>query len=149
MPISAHSDAVERITRLAGSHAARPVRFAIVGAITFGLQILLLALLTNLGLGSLVAYVVALALAVQFNFTVSLLLVWHDRHLSHGPRRLVHRWATFHAAIAFSLVVNVVAFALAEPFMPDIAAAIVGLAASTVIKFLSLDRLVFRSTGLR
>lgn len=149
MPTRPHSDAVERITRLAGSHAARPVRFGIVGAITFGLQIVLLTLLTNFGVGSLVAYVAALALAVQFNFAVSQLLVWHDRQLSRAPRRLVHRWATFHAAIALSLVVNVVAFALAEPFMADIAAAIVGLAASTVIKFLSLDRLVFRSTGLR
>ena len=62
MPASAHSDAVERITRLAGSHAARPVRFAVVGAVTFGLQILLLTLLTNLGVGSLIAYVVALVI---------------------------------------------------------------------------------------
>lgn len=146
---SSHSDAVERVTRLAGSHAARPIRFGVVGAITFALQLLLLTLLTDAGVGSLVAYVLALAIAVQFNFVVSQLLVWHDRHLSHAPRRLLHRWATFHAAIALSLVINVVAFALAEPFMPDIAAAMVGLAASTVIKFLSLDRLVFRSTGLR
>lgn len=120
-----------------------------MGAITFGLQIVLLTQLTNLGLASLIAYVTALAIAVQFNFIVSQLLVWHDRPVSHAPRRLLHRWATFHAAITLSLVVNVVAFALAEPFMPDIAAAIVGLAASTIIKFLSLDRLVFRSTGLR
>jgi putative flippase GtrA len=96
-----------------------------------------------------VAYVLALAIAVQFNFAVSQLLVWHDRGVSSGRLRLAHRWLTFHAAIALSLVVNVVVFALAEPFMADIAAALVGLGASTLIKFLSLDRLVFRSTGLR
>jgi putative flippase GtrA len=140
---------IERVTRLAGSHAVRPVRFAFVGAITFGLQLILLSLFTSAGLGSLLAYVVALAISVQFNFVVSQLLVWHDRPVSRAPRRLVHRWATFHGAIALSLVVNVVAFALAEPFMPDVAAAVVGLAASTLIKFFSLDRLVFRSAGLR
>jgi putative flippase GtrA len=146
---SPHSDTVERVTRLAGSHAARPIRFAIVGAITFGLQIGLLTWLTDAGMNSIVAYVLALAIAVQFNFAVSQLLVWHDRGVSSGRLRLAHRWLTFHAAIALSLVVNVVVFALAEPFMADIAAALVGLGASTLIKFLSLDRLVFRSTGLR
>lgn len=140
---------MERVTRLAGSHAVRPIRFAVVGAITFGLQIVLLGIFTSAGLGSLIAYVVALAISVQFNFVVSQLLVWHDRPVSRAPRRLAHRWATFHGAIGLSLVINVVAFALAEPFMPVLAAAVVGLAASTVIKFLSLDRLVFRSTGLR
>jgi putative flippase GtrA len=140
---------VERVTRLAGSHAARPIRFGIVGAVTFGVQIVLLELFTRAGLGSLVAYVVALAISVQFNFIVNQFLVWHDRPMSRVPRRLLHRWATFHGAIALSLVINVVAFALAEPFVPDIAAAVVGLAASTIIKFLSLDRLVFRSAGLR
>jgi putative flippase GtrA len=127
----------------------RPIRFGIVGAITFAVQIALLTLLTNAGLGSIVAYVVALVISVQFNFVVNQLLVWHDRPVSRAPRRFVHRWATFHGAIALSLIINVAAFALAEPFMPDVAAAVVGLAASTIIKFLSLDRLVFRSTGLR
>ncbi len=143
------SDVVERVTRLAGSHAARPIRFGIVGAVTFVIQIAGLTLFTNAGLGSLVAYIASLVISVEFNFVVNQLLVWHDRPVSRVPRRLLHRWATFHGAIALSLVINVVAFALAEPFMPDIAAAVVGLAASTVIKFLSLDRLVFRSTGLR
>jgi putative flippase GtrA len=142
-------DMVERVTRLAGSHAARPIRFGVVGAVTFGLQILLLTLFTDAGLGSIVAYVLALAFSVQFNFVVNQLLVWHDRPVSRVPRRIVHRWATFLGAIALSLVLNVVAFAIAEPFMPAVAAALVGLAASTIIKFLSLDRLVFRSAGLR
>jgi putative flippase GtrA len=148
-PSSPHSDTVERVTRLAGSKAARPVRFGIVGAITFGLHILLLTLLINAGFDAFVANALALAISVQFNFAVSQLLVWHDRHGADAPLRLGQRWFTFHAAIGLSLVIQVVAFALAQPFMPPIAAAIVGVAASTVIKFLSLDRLVFRSTGLR
>jgi putative flippase GtrA len=121
----------------------------VVGAVTFGVQAVLLTLFINAGLDSLVAYVIALAVSVQFNFVVNQFLVWHDRPASRAPRRFLHRWATFHGAIALSLVINVVAFALAEPFMPALAAAAVGLAASTIIKFLSLDRLVFRSTGLR
>lgn len=75
--------------------------------------------------------------------------MWHDRPTSMKPRRVVHRWATFHAYIAVSLIVNFVAFVLAQPFMPDVAAALIALAASTVIKFLSLDRLVFRATRVR
>ena len=80
----------------------------------------------------------------QFNFIVSQLLVWHDRPMSLTVGRVAHRWATFHAFIAVSLIINFAAFVIAQPFMPDIAAALVALAASTVIKFLSLDRLVFR-----
>ena len=100
-------------------------------------------------MSSVVAYAFALGLAVQFNFVFSQLLVWHDRPTSLKLGRVVHRWATFHAYIAVSLIVNFVAFVLAQPLMPDVAAALVALAASTVIKFLSLDRLVFRTSGVR
>jgi len=126
------------------SRAARPLRFGVVGAITFALQIALLALFIDAGTGSVAAYAIALAVCVQFNFVVNQLLVWHDRPLSRAPRRVVHRWATFHACIALSLAVNLAAFVVAEAFMPYLAAAVVALGASTVIKFLSLDRLVFR-----
>jgi len=138
-----------RLPRLLGSNGARPLRFGLVGAITFGLQLVLLTVFTSMGMGSVVAYAFALGLAVQFNFVFSQLLVWHDRPKSMKVRRVVHRWATFHAYIAVSLIVNLVAFVLAQPFMSDLAAAVVALAASTVIKFLSLDRLVFRASGVR
>jgi putative flippase GtrA len=125
------------LSRLLGSSAARPLRFG------------LLAVFTSTGLDSVIAYAIALALAVQFNFVFSQLLVWHDRPKSLTLGRVVHRWATFHAFTGVSIVVNFVAFVLARPYMPDIAAAIVALGASTVIKFLSLDRLVFRPSGVR
>ena len=110
---------------------------------------MLLTVFTSIGMSSVVAYAFALGLAVQFNFVFSQLLVWHDRPTSLKLGRVVHRWATFHAYIAVSLIVNFVAFVLAQPLMPDVAAALVALAASTVIKFLSLDRLVFRTSGVR
>jgi putative flippase GtrA len=109
----------------------------------------LLTVFTSVGLGSVIAYAFALGLAVQFNFLFSQLLVWQDRPASLKLARVAHRWATFHAFIAVSLIVNFVAFVLAQPFVPDIAAAVVALAASTVIKFLSLDRLVFRPSAVR
>ena len=114
---------------------------------TFGVQISLLSVFTNAGLGSVVAYIVALFFSVQFNFVVNQLLVWHDRPVSRAPRRLLHRWATFHAAIALSLVVNVVLFAVAQLWLTDIAAALAALTVSTLIKWLSLDRFVFRAAG--
>ena len=120
-----------------------------VGAVTFGLQLALLSVFTSLGIRSVVAYALALGVAVQFNFVLSQLLVWHDRPASMKVRRVVHRWATFHAYICVSLVVNLIAFVLAQPFMSDIAAAVVALAASTLIKFVSLDRLVFRTSRVR
>jgi putative flippase GtrA len=131
-----------------GRHA-RPVRFAAVGAATFGLQLALLGVLSSAGLISVAAYAVALGLSVQFNFVVNQLLVWHDRPASLAPARLLHRWATFHAYIAISLVINLTAFIASEPFVSDLAAAVIALAASTVIKFVSLDRFVFRAAPRR
>jgi putative flippase GtrA len=115
-----------------------------VGGLTFAVQLGLLVLLTGAGLGSLPAYAVALALAVQFNFGLSQLLVWHDRPLSGASRHLVERWLTFHTVIALSLVVNFVAFVVAQAVVVDIAAAAIAVAVSTGIKFVSLDRYTFR-----
>lgn len=137
------------MTRFIRSQTARPLRFAVVGAITFALQIGLLTFLTDAGIESVVAYAIALAISVQFNFVANQLVVWHDRPLPLTLRGVAHRWATFHASIALSLIVNFVAFVVFEPFMPDLAAAVVAIAASTVIKFLSLDRLVFPPARLR
>jgi putative flippase GtrA len=127
-------------------HAARPLRFGIVGAVTFGLQYLLLSLLTSSGVTPAVAYLIALAVAVQFNFIVSQLLVWHDRPMSLTVGRVANRWATFHAMIAVSLVVNFIAFVLLEPYLGNLGASLGAIVFSTIIKFFSLDRVVFKPT---
>lgn len=137
---------LERLTGLAGHRVLRPVRFGLVGALTFGLQLMLLTMFTEAAVSAVPAYIAALAIAVQFNFVVNQTLVWHDRSDALNPRRLAERWLTFHAFIALSLVLNVIGFAVAEPFMPLFAAALVGLAVSTVVKYVSLDRLVFRTS---
>ena len=51
--------------------------------------------------------------------------------------------------IAVSLVVNYIAFVLAEPYLGYLGASLAALAASTVIKFFSLDRLVFKPSRVR
>jgi len=57
------------------------------------------------------------------------------------------RKQSFLAMIALSLVINFVAFALAQPFIGDMPATILAVAASTVIKYLSLDRYTFSKTN--
>lgn len=94
------------------------------------------------------AYALALAAAVQFNFLFSQLLVWQDRPLVITRRKIFERWVSFHTWIAMSLVVNLATFAVAQLFVSDLPATIAAVATSTVIKFVSLDRLTFgRSSG--
>ena len=106
----------------------------------------MLSLLTSANVVPAVAYLIALAVAVQFNFIVSQLLVWHDRPMSLTVGRVANRWATFHAMIAVSVVVNFIAFVLLEPHLGNLGASLGALVFSTVIKFFSLDRLVFKPT---
>ena len=61
-----------------------------------------------------------------------------------ADRAMAERWVTFHGCIAVSLVINFVVFAAAQLVMPVLLAALVGIGASTLIKFLSLDRLAFK-----
>jgi putative flippase GtrA len=135
---------VSRLPAMLGSGTARPVRFGVVGLITFGVQLGGLFLLKEAGLPSVIAYALALALSVQFNFIFNQLLVWADRPLAVLSREFAERWATFHGCIALSLVVNMGAFVVAQLFMPDLFAAIIGVGSSTALKFMSLDRVAFR-----
>jgi putative flippase GtrA len=132
------------ISGLIGSGTLRPLRFGAVGAVTFGVQLGMLFLFKEAGFGSIIAYALALAVSVQFNFVVNQLVVWHDRPLAMFSRRGAERWVTFHGCIAASLVVNFLAFIVAQMFIADVFAAVVGVACSTALKFLSLDKLAFR-----
>jgi putative flippase GtrA len=137
----------QRLTALFTREAIwRLARFGVMGIITFVVQIGSFALLKDAGMNSVVAYAIGLALAVQFNFVVNQLFVWDDRPLQAlFSRSTVERWLTFHGCIAASLVLNFGAFVVAHLFLPDIVAAVIGVGASTVLKFLSLDRLAFRA----
>jgi putative flippase GtrA len=136
---------VSRLPLLLGTGAARPIRFGAVGLVTFGVQLGSFFVLKLAGMPSILAYAFGLALSVQFNFIVNQLLVWADRPLtSLLSWQFAERWATFHGCIALSLVINLGAFVIAQVFLPDIAAAIIGVLCSTAVKFVSLDRLAFR-----
>jgi putative flippase GtrA len=134
-----------RLTGLLGSGGfARPVRFGVVGIVTFGVQMGVFAALDMAGLSAVIANAIALALAVQFNFVANQIFVWADQPVSLLSKALVERWATFHGCIAVSLVVNFGVFFMAHLFLADILAVMLGIVSSTAIKFVSLDRLAFR-----
>jgi putative flippase GtrA len=133
----------ETLIGLAGTR--RFIRFGVNGVATFFVQIGLLVLLKSAGVSGVVANAIGLVVAVQFNFLLSEIFVWNDRRLLNiMGREMLQRWLTFHGCIALSLVLNFGAFMIARLFMPDVPAAIFGVAASTLVKFLSLDRLAFR-----
>ena len=126
--------------------AARPIRFGVVGIVTFGVQMGFFGGLQLAGLSAVIANAIALAAAVQFNFAANQLFVWADKPVALLSKALVERWATYHGCIAVSLVVNFSVFVVAQLFLPPVVAVLAGIACSTAIKFVSLDRFAFRPT---
>jgi putative flippase GtrA len=125
----------------------RLVRFGANGIATFFVQIGVLLLLKSAGVSGVIANAAGIAVAVQFNFLVSEIFVWSDRRLvTVLGREMAQRWLTFHGCIALSLVLNFGAFLVAQLFVADLPAAVIGIGASTALKFLSLDRLAFRQS---
>jgi putative flippase GtrA len=138
----------QRYAALMGLNGTRRlVRFGANGIATFLVQIGILVLLKSAGMSGIVANAIGIGVAVQFNFLFSELFVWSDRRLlTVLGREMVRRWATFHGVVGLSLVLNFGGFLIAHLFMPDLPAAIFGIAVSTMLKFLSLDRLAFRQS---
>ena len=136
----------QRYAALMGLNGTRRlVRFGANGIATFFVQIGMLVVLKSMGMSGIVANAIGIAVAVQFNFLLSEIFVWSDRRLMTVlGRAMVQRWLTFQSVIALSLVLNFGGFLVARLFMPDLPAAICGIAVSTMVKFLSLDRLAFR-----
>jgi putative flippase GtrA len=136
----------QRYEALMGVNGTRRfVRFGANGIATFVVQIGILLLLKSAGLSGVIANAIGIAVAVQFNFLLSELFVWSDRRLlTVLGREMARRWLTFQSVIALSLVLNFGGFLIARLFLPDLPAAIFGVAVSTLVKFLSLDRLAFR-----
>lgn len=123
----------------------RVVRFGVNGVATFFVQIGMLMLLKSTGMSGVIANAIGIAVAVQFNFLLSELFVWSDRRLlTVLGGEMVRRWLTFQSLIALSLVLNFGAFLVAQLFISDLPAAVIGILASTLVKFLSLDRYAFK-----
>jgi putative flippase GtrA len=137
----------QRYEALMGLNGTRRfARFGANGIATFFVQIGLLVLLKSTGMSGVIANAIGIAVAVQFNFLLSELFVWSDRRLmTVSGREMMRRWLTFQGVLAFSLILNFGGFLIARLFLPDLPAAIFGVAISTMVKFLSLDRLAFRA----
>jgi putative flippase GtrA len=134
------------LTGMLGSGGvARPIRFGIVGILTFGVQMGFFGGLQMAGLSAVLANAIALAIAVQCNFAGNQLLVWADLPVKLLSRTFAERWITYHGCIALSLVVNFGVFLVAHLFLPAVIAVLIGVASSTAIKFISLERFAFRS----
>jgi putative flippase GtrA len=134
------------VALLASNGIWRFARFGAMGAITFVVQFAALEFFKSLGIASIPAYALSLIPAVQLNFVANELLVWDDRHIrAVRSRAMFNRWLTFQGCIAFSVAINFAVFSVAQFFVPDIVAMILGIGASTFLKFLSLDRLAFRA----
>jgi putative flippase GtrA len=121
-------------------------RFAVVGGATAVVQLGMLVALKSVGVGSVGAYALGLIVSCQFNFVLNILLVWQDRPVSgHPVRALAKRWTAYHSCTAVAVGLNFGIFALAQLWLPDLAAGVVAIAGSTLVKFFSLDRLAFKA----
>ena len=121
---------------------ARPLRFALTGALAGLFQLGLLALLTGRGWPAVPANAVAFLLAAQVNFALSSLFTWRDRRLPASPWR---RWLLFHGSIAAMAVLNGLVFLATHTVLPALAASAAGIAVAALGNFVLGDRLVFRA----
>jgi putative flippase GtrA len=127
----------------------RLLRFAVVGGTTGLLQLGMLQALKAAGIAAVPAYALGLLVSCQVNFTLNTFLVWNDRPMgSDRLRALVRRWTAYHACIAVAVALNFGVFVLVRAYVPDIAAAVIAILASTLVKFFSLDRLAFKDETL-
>ena len=136
--------------RFLNTGLGRLLRFGVVGGTTGLVQLAMLQALKAVGFAAVPAYALGLLVSCQFNFTLNSFLVWGDRPLgSDRLRALARRWSAYHACIALAVALNFGVFVVARAYLPDIAAAVVAICASTLVKFFSLDRLAFKDETAR
>ena len=126
------------------------LRFAIVGALGFGVDLAVLwVALEQLQLGVYAARLVSFAVTVTFTWVMNRYLTFGDRR-AHGLGGVLTEWARFVAANAIGLAVNYAVYAalvgwgtgwLANPYVAAGCGSIAGL----VFNYAASSRLVFRS----
>jgi putative flippase GtrA len=135
-----------------GEHR-RKLRFLLVGALCFTFQYAVLRALSGAGMARPAANGVGFVISAQANFLLSSVFTWADRtqvsQLSTDHLRANRgRWVSYNLAAVVALAVNTIVFAAADRVAGALPAALVGVAAGTVVTFLVCDRLVFAgSTG--
>ena len=130
------------------SRLARPARFAAVGGLCALLQLAFLFALSQLGMPSLPANVVAYLLSAQANFVLSDRFIWHDRRATSADP-IGRRWLSFHLSIAGTFLVSQAVFLIAVAFVHYLLASALGIALAAVINFAIQDRLTFRAAHAR
>jgi putative flippase GtrA len=121
----------------------RLLRFALVGALCFGLQGVVLLSLERIGAAPPVANAAGFVLSAQVNFILSTVVTWSD-HPAGGAAPMFARWVAYQATAAFSLLINTVAFTATHAALGSLPAAAAGVVAGTAATFLVCHLLVFR-----
>jgi dolichol-phosphate mannosyltransferase len=119
----------------------RRVAFSVVGALGVLPNLLMILLLTTVGVPYLPAAIVAVQLAIGWNFTGAELFVWHDRRLG----RMWHRAGKFWAVGNLDLVrLPAVVFLVEFAHTNVLLATVVTFLAFFVLRFTLTHTLVYR-----
>ncbi len=125
------------------------LRFAIVGALGFAVDVAVLALAIEvLGLGPWVGRAISFAVTVTFTWAMNRQLTFSDRK-AHGAAGAAREWARFVAANAIGLCVNYAVYAALVAWGPQIlaipyVAAGCGSVAGLFFNYAASSRLVFK-----
>lgn len=126
----------------------RPAWFLGSGAISGVFQLGLLSfLMETTALGSL-SNAVAFLAAAQLNFLLNHRLTWGDRRRP-GSSAWLRQLAGFNGLVLVGAAINQSVYALISQAMPYLLAAGLALLATTALKYLVADRLIFRKWAAR
>ncbi len=120
----------------------RGVRFGLTGLLAGMMQLASLRLMLEHGWQPWIANLLSFVSSAQLNFVLSNTFTWRDRQLRGG---WLGRWLRFHALIAWTAILNLGVFDLADRLTPHIVAAVIAIAVVATTNFLGADRFVFRS----
>ena len=127
----------------ARSHT-RLARFSLVGTIGIGVQMLVLAMLTAIGMNYLVATILAVESAILHNFIWHQQFTWRDR--SSGSARTLSRLLRFHLSNGLlSLIGNMLLMTLFKGrlHLPILPANFLSISICALVNFAVSDRWVF------
>ncbi len=102
---------------------ARPLRFAGMGILAMGAQLLALTFLSYLGWHDLAANILAVLVGTQISFLLHATVTWHDHHTTGHSSVLA--WLRFNGVVLTTMALNQIIFLFAERWLAiDLASAI-------------------------
>ncbi len=115
------------------SHWARPLRFAGMGVIAMGAQLLALTLLSTLGWFDLAANVLAVLIGTQISFLLHATVTWHDHHTT--GRTAMIAWLRFNGVVLTTMALNQIIFLFAERWLAIDLASVIGSGVVAVLNY--------------